>query len=155
LSVRGVSLLLSTSAASCLRLALQLQRYLLLTFASVVMQFLLQGANAAEALWLVLVLTALLAAARAAFVVPFSLLHNIWSADKLSSRDIVVVWWAGAQQLFSFGAAWHSCDRLSKIFSGNCSRHPLNTLVACGAHLRYSASSSKGDIAEETNSCFS
>ncbi|WIA30258.1 hypothetical protein OEZ86_000348 [Tetradesmus obliquus] len=54
-----------------------------------------QGANAAEAVWLVLVLTALLAAARAAFVVPFSLLHNIWSADKLSSRDIVVVWWAG------------------------------------------------------------
>jgi hypothetical protein len=49
--------------------------------------------------WLVLVLTALLAAARAAFVVPFSLLHNIWSADKLSSRDIVVVWWAGAQVL--------------------------------------------------------
>jgi NhaP-type Na+/H+ or K+/H+ antiporter len=59
----------------------------------------LQGANAAEAVWLVLVLTALLAAARAAFVVPFSLLHNIWSADKLSSRDIVVVWWAGGRMV--------------------------------------------------------
>jgi NhaP-type Na+/H+ or K+/H+ antiporter len=56
-----------------------------------------QGANALEALWLVLVLTVLLVAARAAFVVPFSLLHNCWSApaDRLSRRDVVIVWWAG------------------------------------------------------------
>jgi len=52
-------------------------------------------AYAAEALWLVLVLSALLAASRAAFVVPFSLLHNKWSAAKLSNRDIVIVWWSG------------------------------------------------------------
>jgi len=43
----------------------------------------------------VLLLTALLVVARAAFVVPFSLLHNMWSQDPLSSRDIVIVWWAG------------------------------------------------------------
>jgi NhaP-type Na+/H+ or K+/H+ antiporter len=54
-----------------------------------------QTAYAAEALWLVLVLSALLAASRAAFVVPFSLLHNKWSAAKLSNRDIVIVWWSG------------------------------------------------------------
>jgi len=58
---------------------------------------LLQGANALEAVWLVVVLTVLLVVARAAFVVPFSLLHNCWSApaERLSRRDIVIVWWAG------------------------------------------------------------
>ena len=55
----------------------------------------MQTAYAVEALWLVLVLSALLAASRAAFVVPFSLLHNKWSAAKLSNRDIVIVWWSG------------------------------------------------------------
>ncbi|KAF8069528.1 NHX2 [Scenedesmus sp. PABB004] len=56
-----------------------------------------KGANAAEALWLVAVLTAVLAAARAAFVLPFSFVHNRWAApgDRLSSREVVVVWWAG------------------------------------------------------------
>lgn len=58
---------------------------------------LLQGANAVEVVWLVVVLTVLLVAARAAFVVPFALLHNCWSApaDRLSRRDVVIVWWAG------------------------------------------------------------
>jgi hypothetical protein len=57
----------------------------------------LQGANAVEALWLVVVLTVLLVVARAVFVIPFSLLHNCWSApaDRLSRRDVVIVWWAG------------------------------------------------------------
>lgn len=56
-----------------------------------------QGANAVEAVWLVVVLTVLLVAARAAFVIPFSLLHNLWSApaDRLTRRDVVIVWWAG------------------------------------------------------------
>jgi lysylphosphatidylglycerol synthetase-like protein (DUF2156 family) len=58
---------------------------------------LLQGANAIEAVWLVVVLTVLLVTARAAFVIPFSLLHNCWSApaDRLTRRDVVIVWWAG------------------------------------------------------------
>eukprot|EP00879_Flechtneria_rotunda_P020154 GHRR01021195.1.p1 GENE.GHRR01021195.1~~GHRR01021195.1.p1 ORF type:complete len:511 (+),score=207.14 GHRR01021195.1:167-1699(+) len=54
-----------------------------------------KGANAAEVVWLMLLLTALLAAARAAFVIPFSIIHNIWSHEKLRTREIVVVWWAG------------------------------------------------------------
>lgn len=58
---------------------------------------LLQGANAIEAVWLVVVLTVLLVTARAAFVIPFSLLHNCWSApaERLTRRDVVIVWWAG------------------------------------------------------------
>lgn len=56
---------------------------------------LVQNAYTVEAIWLVLLLSALLACARAAFVVPFSLLHNIWSSEKLTSRDIVIVWWSG------------------------------------------------------------
>lgn len=57
----------------------------------------LQGANAVEAVWLVVVLTVLLVVARAAFVVPFSLLHNFWSApaERLRRRDVIIVWWAG------------------------------------------------------------
>lgn len=56
-----------------------------------------QSANAMEVVWLMVVLTVLLVVARAAFVVPFSLLHNCWSApaDRLSRRDVVIVWWAG------------------------------------------------------------
>lgn len=56
-----------------------------------------QGANAIEAVWLVVVLTVLLVTARAAFVIPFSLLHNCWSApaERLTRRDVVIVWWAG------------------------------------------------------------
>lgn len=71
---------------------------------------LLQGANAFEAVWLVLVLTVLLMAARAAFVVPFSLLHNCWSAptDRLNRRDVVIVWWAGLMR--GVCQAYHDWD---------------------------------------------
>lgn len=55
----------------------------------------LQASHALEALWLVVVLVALLAASRAAFVVPFVAAHNAWAPTRLSNRDTVIIWWAG------------------------------------------------------------
>ncbi|KAI8467124.1 MAG: putative sodium/hydrogen exchanger, partial [Monoraphidium minutum] len=55
-----------------------------------------KSAHLLEALWLVLVLSALLLLARAAIVVPFSWAHNLMPhADRLSARDVVIVWWSG------------------------------------------------------------
>eukprot|EP00884_Botryococcus_braunii_P015756 jgi/Botrbrau1/2864/Bobra.0036s0009.1 len=48
-----------------------------------------------ETLWLVVLLTLLTMMGRAAFVFPFSLLHNCWSREKLSWKEMVVIWWAG------------------------------------------------------------
>lgn len=46
----------------------------------------LQRVYATEVIWLTLVLTVLLPATRALFVVPFSFAHNMWSKERLSSK---------------------------------------------------------------------
>lgn len=48
-----------------------------------------------ELVWLFVTLLVLLLFGRALYVVPFALLHNMWSPEQLSPRDIVVVWWGG------------------------------------------------------------
>ncbi|KIY98381.1 hypothetical protein MNEG_9582 [Monoraphidium neglectum] len=43
-----------------------------------------------------MVLSVLLLVARAAIVVPFSLVHNMMPhSEKLTRRDIIIVWWSG------------------------------------------------------------
>lgn len=56
---------------------------------------LLQNTNIWDLLWMFWIIIILLLVSRAAFVIPISLLHNRASAHKLSTREIVVVWWAG------------------------------------------------------------
>lgn len=54
---------------------------------------LFQASYLFESIWLVMVLSVLLVVARAVFVVPFSILHNLMPhADKLSRRDVIIVW---------------------------------------------------------------
>ncbi len=54
-----------------------------------------QSAYAVQVLWLSLVLTVLLPLARAASLIPFALLHNVWSFERLSSRDVIIIWFSG------------------------------------------------------------
>lgn len=56
-----------------------------------------QAARPARVLWLVVVLTVVLVAARALVVVVFAMAHNVWCAPeaRLARRDVVAVWWAG------------------------------------------------------------
>ena len=53
-----------------------------------------QNTYPSELVWLFVTLLVLLLVGRALYVVPFALVHNFWSAEQLSARDIVVVWWA-------------------------------------------------------------
>lgn len=50
-------------------------------------------------------LLVLLLVGRALYVVPLALLHNVWSPEQLSARDIVVVWCA----VFSPCSVGRSC----------------------------------------------
>lgn len=105
----------------------------------------LQGANAAEALWLVLVLTALLVAARAAFVVPFSILHNMMSGSeqRLSARDIVVVWWAGLMRgAVSVALVYFYFDDNPRQVGARASWRPLVMRQRPGRVLQHSSASS-------------
>ncbi len=43
-------------------------------------------------MWLFVTLLVLLLLGRVLYVVPFALLHNMWSPEQLSPRDIVVIW---------------------------------------------------------------
>ena len=51
-----------------------------------------QNTYPSELVWLFVTLLVLLLAGRALYVVPFALIHNAWSPEQLSARDIVVVW---------------------------------------------------------------
>lgn len=53
----------------------------------------MQNTYLGEALWLFFVLLVLLMLGRAAFVFPISLLHNLWSREKLAKREMVVIWY--------------------------------------------------------------
>ncbi|KAK9803320.1 hypothetical protein WJX73_001939 [Symbiochloris irregularis] len=48
-----------------------------------------------EMSWLFVVLLLLMGVGRAVFVFPLTLLHNWWSSDQLSTKDAIVIWWAG------------------------------------------------------------
>lgn len=53
----------------------------------------MQNTYLGEALWLFFVLLVLLMLGRAAFVFPISVLHNLWSREKLAKREMVVIWY--------------------------------------------------------------
>lgn len=66
-----------------------------------------------------MVLSVLLLVARAAIVVPFSLVHNMMPhSEKLTRRDIIIVWWG-----------WHmertACARRASglLFQMSCTAH--------------------------------
>jgi hypothetical protein len=52
----------------------------------------LQNTYFAETLWLFVVLTMLTMLGRAAFVFPLSFLHNVWSREKLTVKEMIVIW---------------------------------------------------------------
>ena len=51
-----------------------------------------QNTYPSELVWLFVTLLVLLLFGRALYVVPFALLHNMWSPEQLAPRDIVVIW---------------------------------------------------------------
>lgn len=59
----------------------------------------MQNTYPSELVWLFVTLLVLLLFGRALYVVPFALLHNMWSPEQLSPRDIVVVWCASVNKL--------------------------------------------------------
>jgi hypothetical protein len=76
-----------------------------------------QAAYLIESVWLVLVLSALLLIARAAFVIPFSVVHNLMPhAEKLSRRDVVIIWWSGLMRgAVSVALVYLHFDRNDKV----------------------------------------
>ena len=52
----------------------------------------LQNTYLFEAMWLFCVLLVLLLLGRAAFIFPISLLHNVWSREKLGLKEMVIIW---------------------------------------------------------------
>jgi NhaP-type Na+/H+ or K+/H+ antiporter len=65
-----------------------------------------QSAYLIESIWLVLVLSVLLLVARAAFVVPFSLVHNMMPhAERFTRRDVIIIWRARGLRLGAGGLA--------------------------------------------------
>lgn len=51
-----------------------------------------QNTYFSELIWLFVVLLVLLLVGRALYVVPACWLHNLWSAEKVSVRDVVIIW---------------------------------------------------------------
>lgn len=49
-----------------------------------------------------LLLTLLTMMGRAAFVFPFSLLHNCWAREKLTVKEMVVIWYSPSFFFFLF-----------------------------------------------------
>ena len=53
-----------------------------------------QNTYFSELVWLFVVLLVLLMVGRALYVVPACWLHNVWSSEKVSVRDVVIIWCA-------------------------------------------------------------
>ena len=91
-----------------------------------------KSAHAGRALWLVLLLAPLLAGARALFVVPFCLLHNGWARERLSGRDVVVIWWAGLMRgAVSVALVYAYFDDAPHSMMGDRSRATLIVATLC------------------------
>jgi hypothetical protein len=52
-----------------------------------------QNAYGWEIAWLFCVLLLLMVLGRAAFVFPLSFVHNWWAKDKLSFKEMIIIWW--------------------------------------------------------------
>ena len=52
----------------------------------------LQNTKPIELTWLFCVLLLLMVLGRAAFVFPLSFLHNWWSKEQLSVKEMVIIW---------------------------------------------------------------
>ncbi len=58
-----------------------------------------QNTYYSELLWLLVTLLVLLLVGRALYVVPACWLHNLWSSEKVSVRDVVIIWCAPTSTL--------------------------------------------------------
>ena len=102
----------------------------------------LQNTKPVELAWLFCVLLLLMVLGRAAFVFPLSFVHNWWAKDRLSVREMVVIWWIPllplelkslfilAHLLYS-SCIYKSEDRtwtMGTAWQGNktCSNHPVS-----------------------------
>jgi hypothetical protein len=67
--------------------------------------------------WLVAVLLSLLVVGRALYVFPLAMLHNWWSRERLSLKDMIIVWCATmsylALRIRHWVPIWWSRERLS------------------------------------------
>ncbi len=55
-----------------------------------------QNTYYSELLWLFVTILVLLLVGRALYVVPACWLHNLWSSEKVSVRDVVIIWCAAS-----------------------------------------------------------
>lgn len=69
----------------------------------------LQNTYFGETVWLFCVLLLLTMLGRAAFVFPFSMLHNLCSREQLTWKEMVVIWCGCANPFLLYSASQPPC----------------------------------------------